>query len=131
MTWGREKIILAAVADTMLADEPGWTAASSREMAERADRFLRSCTGSMRWIVRLTLLAFEWGGLFLKTMDNRFEHFVRMPPRARRRYLRLWMNHRIPAIRDAAFLLKVMVYSFAYDPPGRARRFGFAPAWLR
>lgn len=112
---GRERLVLARVADTMLEGDPEWTPQASRRLAKSIDDFMESCTRSVRWSLRLAVLAFEWGGLWLKTRDNRFEHFTRMSPAGRRRALRLWMHHPASTIRDIAFFLKTIVYCLAYD----------------
>lgn len=128
---GRGGVTLARLADTLLEGHPNWSPAASRGLALRVNDFLLECTRSSRWLFRLALFAFEWGGLWLSTMDNRFGHFVLLPPGARRRYVRFWMTHRWGIVRDLAMFLKMIVFCCAYDDRREAAAFGFAPTWMR
>jgi hypothetical protein len=123
---GRERAIFGALAAALL-DRPAFR---SDALAERVRAILASASPALRLLFRAALFLLEWGTLFLRTGSGRFEHFSRLPWRARRRYVRLWMSHRLAPARQLFFFLKLLVLAATYDERAAARRVGYAPRRL-
>lgn len=122
----RERKVFRELSAIML--EPG--AVSHEQMICRAEELLERATGFIRLFFRFSLHSFEWGTFFLKTGSGRFEHFSRLPLRAKQRYLRLWLNHPSAIVRQIANFLKIMVLTSYYDDRKESARIGYAPKWL-
>lgn len=123
---GRERAIFGALAEALL-DRPAFRADA---LAEHVRAILASSSPAMRLLFRAALFFLEWGTLFLRTGSGRFEHFSRLPWRARRRYLRLWMGHRLAPVRQLFLFLRLLILAARYDDRASARRVGYAPRWL-
>lgn len=122
---GRERRVFRALAEALL-DEPTPTDL----MMARAAAHLSRCTPAIRIFFRAALLLFEWGTLWLVTGSGRFEHFSRLPVPAKRRYARLWMNHKFSLFRQIFLFLRLMVLATFYDDRRESARVGYAPKWL-
>jgi len=123
---GRERKVFDGLAAALLER----TAVSTDDAAARVRSLLSRSTLAVRIFFRLSLFLLEWGTLFLATGSGRFEHFTRLPSKARRRYLRLWTRHKIAAIRHVFLFLKLLTLAAIYDDREEARRVGYAPKWL-
>lgn len=123
---GHERRIFHAFAEALI-DRP---VPSMELLARRADDLLSRCSGMVRLFFRFSLLLLDWGTLFLRTNSGRFERFSRLPGAARRRYLRLWMNHKISLLRQIFLLHKMVALASYYDDRAEGARLGYAPEWL-
>lgn len=123
---GRERAVFGALAAALLEDPAYKTDA----LVERVRSLLSRSTLAVRVFFRLALFLLEWGTLFLSTGSGRFEHFSRLPWRARCRYLRRWMRHHCAAVRRVFLFLKLLTLAAVYDDRLEARRVGYAPKWL-
>lgn len=123
---GRETKIFGELAAALL-DRP---LPSVERTVARARGALSGSTFPVRLFFRAALFLFEWGTLFLRTGSGRFEHFTRLPSRHKRRYLRLWMGHRRPAVRQIFLFLKLLALAAVYDDRAEAARVGYLPRWL-
>src|SRR5262245_53116104 len=123
---GRERKIFGALAAALLEDPAYKTDA----LVERVRAMLSRSTLAVRVFFRAALFLFEWGTLFLTTGSGRFEHFSRLPWRAKYRYLRLWMKHRSTIVRQVFLFLKLLILAAIYDDRFEAARVGYAPKWL-
>jgi len=126
MLTSREQRIFDAFAHVVLepGDLPG------RALSLRVAQFLDRCTISMRVLFRSALFLLEWGTLFLRTGSGRFEHFSRLPSAAKRRYVRLWMNHKVTIFRQLFALLRMLTLAAYYDDRAESARLGYAPRWM-
>ncbi|MBI2931371.1 MAG: hypothetical protein HYY16_06945 [Planctomycetes bacterium] len=122
---GRERLILCRLASVLLEDP----SLPTERLLAAVNRSLEGASNFMRLLMRVSLLAFDWGAWFLATGDGRFELFSRMPWRAQRRYVRLWMRHKRALFRQIFQFLKLMIIAPYYDDRVRAARVGFDPKW--
>lgn len=123
---GREKKVFGELVSALL-ERP---LSAPADVESRARATLARATVAVRLFFRLALFLFEWGTLFLRTGSGRFEHFTRLPFKAKRRYVRLWMNHRRASVRQVFFFLKLLVLAAVYDDRAEAARVGYLPRWL-
>lgn len=108
---GRERLIFLRLAETML---PGKEIRP--ELADRARAWLSRAEGVVRLFFRFALLLFDWGTFLFRTAGS-IEHFCHLSPRGRARYIRYWTNHKIGAMRQIFYLLRMLVVTVYYDQP--------------
>jgi hypothetical protein len=108
---GRERKILGELAAALM----GKPLLACGPALERIRASLSQAPFAVRLFFRLGLFLFEWGTLFLRTGSGRFEHFSRLPWGPKLRYVRLWMNHRRPEVRQTFLFLKLLVLAALFD----------------
>lgn len=116
---GRERLIFLKLAEAMLPGER-----VTPELADRARRFLSRTQWVVRIFFRFAFLLFEWGTFLFRTAGS-IEHFCLLSPRGKTRYIRFWTHHKVSAMRQIFFLLRMLVVTTYYDDPNVAAR------WVR
>ncbi|GEM_PF-6894587 len=116
---GRERIIFLRLAEAVLPGEQ-----IPPDLADRARVWLSRSEGIVRWFFRFALLLFEWGTFLFRTAGS-VEHFCLLSPRGKSRYVRFWMHHKVSAMRQVFYLLRMLVVTVYYDDPRVSAR------WIR
>lgn len=128
---GRERIVFLRLAEALVPEsERRLWGGSTADLLRRAEEHLARCQKTVRWLFRFSLLLFEWGTFFFRTSSS-WEHFCELHPRARRRYVRFWMNHKARVMRQIFLFLRTMVLSSFYDSDEVAHQIGFDPPWRK
>lgn len=117
---GTGRFTLKKIAQSILTTK-NLEVTSADTVVQKADEFLFSTSRFMQFIYRIFLFLFEWGAFFFLN----FERFSQLRPQARRRYINMWMNHKVGFVRNMFLLIRVLVISSFYDSKRSSSKIGF------